>query len=259
MTDHALPAAASPLAAAETPPNDNSRGRRGRGRGAGQAGADGAIVSGANDRRGGRGGRGGNGGGRPAPRPVHPLLLQLADLHPRLFGPRPRPLKLGIFEDLVAAHGEALVPAELKLALGQHVRSSRYLQAVAEGHPRCGLDGEPVQAAAPEHVLHAVMEIWRRRQGRDPQAARSWALGCIAHALEPVHAAGQDRADWLAQVRTQDPQALALVDEAWSELAAIAAKREALRRAYEASGQSVEAFADMYGMDLDQVKDALAN
>ncbi len=261
MTAHALPASADTPAAFETPPNDKSRGRRGQGRGAGQAGADGAIARGANDRRGGRGGRGGNGGnggGRPAPRPVHPLLLQLADLHPRLFGPRPRPLKLGIFEDLVAAHGEALVPAELKLALGQHVRSSRYLQAVAEGHPRCGLDGEPVQAAAPEHVLHAVMEIWRRRQGRDPQAARAWALGCLAHALEPVHAAGQDRADWLAEVRTQDPQALALVDEAWSELAALAAKREALRRAYEASGQSVEAFADMYGLDLAVVKDALA-
>ena len=55
-----------------------------------------------------------------------------------------------------------------------------------------------------------------------------------------------------------DPQTLALVDEAWAELAAWAAKREALRRAYEASGQSVEAFADMYGMDLGQVKDALA-
>jgi len=265
MTDHALPAAASTPAAAETPPNDKSRGRRGQGRDADRASGNGASASGANGSEGGKGagkagkgGRGGRGGGRPVPRPVHPLLVQLADLHPRLFGPRPRPLKLGIFEDLVAAHGEALVPAELKLALGQHVRSSRYLQAVAEGHPRCGLDGEPMQAAAPEHVLHAVMEIWRRRQGRDPQAARAWALGCLAHALEPVHAAGQDRADWLAEVRTQDPQALALVDEAWSELAAFAAKREALRRAYEASGQSVEAFADMYGLDLAVVKDALA-
>jgi hypothetical protein len=265
MTDHALPTADSTPAAAETPPNDNSRGRRGQGRDADRASGNVASASeggkgaGKAGKAGDRGGKGGKGGGRPVPRPVHPLLLQLADLHPRLFGPQPRPLKLGIFEDLVAAHGEALVPAELKLALGQHVRSSRYLKAVAEGHPRCGLDGEPVQAAAPEHVLHAVMEIWRRRQGRDPQAARAWALGCIAHALEPVHTGGQDRADWLAQVRTQDPQALALVDEAWSELAGFAAKREALRRAFEASGQSVEAFADMYGMDLDQVKDALAN
>jgi len=195
---------------------------------------------------------------RKPPRPVHPLLLRLADRHPRLFGPRPRPLKLGVFEDLVAAHSEALDPAELKAALGQHVRSSRYLQAVAEGQPRCGLDGEPVEPAAPEHVLHAVMEMLRRRQARDPQAARAWALGCLVQALQPVQAAGQDRADYLAQVRTQDPQALALVDEAWGELSARAAKREALRRAFQASGQSEEAFADMYGLDLAVVKDALA-
>ena len=195
---------------------------------------------------------------RKPPRPIHPLLLRLADLHPRLFGPRPRPLKLGVFEDLVAAHGEALDPVALKAALGQHVRSSRYLQAVAEGQPRCGLDGAPVAPAAPEHVLHAVMEMLRRRQTRDPQAAQAWALACLVQVLQPVQAAGQDRADWLAQVRSQDPQVLALVDQAWGELAARAAKREALRRAFQASGQTQEAFADMYGLDLAVVKNALA-
>lgn len=198
------------------------------------------------------------GGDRKPPRPQHPLLLQLAELHPRLFGPRPRPLKLGIFEELVAAHPGTLVPEELKQAIGQHVRSSRYLQAVAEGQPRCGLDGEPVEPAAPEHVLHGVMEILRRRQGRDPQVARHWALNCLMQALQPVHAAGQDRADYLAQVRTQDPQALALVDEAWAELATQAARREALVRAFQASGQPVEVFADMYGLDLAVVREALA-
>ncbi len=207
-----------------------------------------------------KGGQATKPGRKPArgARPVHPLLQRLWELHPRLFGARFRPLKLGVFEDLVAAHGETLDPAELKAALGQHVRSSRYLQAVAEGQPRCGLDGEPVEPAAPEHVLHAVMEMLRRRQARDPQAARAWALGCLVQALQPVQAAGQDRADYLAQVRTQDPQALALVDEAWGELSARAAKREALRRAFQASGQSEEAFADMYGLDLAVVKDALA-
>lgn len=251
MTDTALPAAASPPAAPEARPNDRPRARRGQGR----AGGTGAGTNGGHAVEGGKAGKG---GARPAPRPVHPLLLRLADLHPRLFGPRPRPLKLGIFEDLVAAHGEALVPGELKLALGQHVRSSRYLQAVAEGQPRCGLDGEAVQSTAPEHVLHAVLEIWRRRQGRDPQAARAWALACLVQALQPVQAAGQDRADWLAQVRTQDAQALALVEEAWSELSARGAKREALRRAFTAGGQTVEAFADMYGLDPAVVRDALA-
>lgn len=240
----------APGAPAPSQPAGKGRSRARSGTGAGQAGQAG---QGAAKSRGKPATR----GGRQAPRPVHPLLLRLGELHPRLFGPRPRPLKLGVFEDLVAAHPE--LPAdELKQALGQHVRSSRYLQAVAEGQPRCGLDGEPVEAAAPEHVLHAVMEMLRRRQARDPQAAHAWALGCLGQALQPVHAAGQDRADYLVQVRTQDPQALALVEEAWAELSAWAAKREALRRAFQASGQPVEAFADMYGLDLAVVKDALA-
>lgn len=230
----------------EKPPTPRPRGER-RGRGTGNSSPNRGSNRGSH-----------RAGDRKAPRPQHPLLLRLADLHPRLFGPWPRPLKLGIFEDLMAAHPGVLVPEELKQALGQHVRSGRYLQAVAEGQPRCGLDGEPVEPAAPEHVLHAVMEIFRRRQGRDAQAARTWAVSCLIQALQPVHAAGQDRADYLAQVRTQDPQTLALVDEAWSELAAQSARREALVRAFQASGQPVEVFADMYGLDLAVVREALA-
>ncbi|MBU6465587.1 MAG: hypothetical protein KGQ30_02620, partial [Burkholderiales bacterium] len=52
------------------------------------------------------------------------------------------------------------------------------------------------------------------------------------------------------RVRTRDEAANAVLDEAFAELAARAAKDEALLRTYEASGQSVEAFADMYGMDV---------
>ena len=36
------------------------------------------------------------------------------------------------------------------------------------------------------------------------------------------------------------------------------AKNEALRRAFEASGRSIEDFAEMYGMELAQVRRALA-
>ncbi len=43
--------------------------------------------------------------------PRHPLLAQLAEWHPTLFGDEPRPLKRGIYEDLLAAHGEALAAA----------------------------------------------------------------------------------------------------------------------------------------------------
>ncbi len=194
--------------------------------------------------------------------PADPVLLRLSDLHPRLFGPRPRPLKRGIFEDLVARHPDAFTPEALKRALGQHVRATRYLQAVAEGHARQDLDGHDVEPMAFEHVVHAVAEVLRRRLGRaegaNPaqaqDAARAWARACLARAL----GAQTDVASALAQVRSRDPDFLALLDEARAEVAAQSARREALLRAYRASGQSVEAFADMYGLPAEAVREALA-
>jgi len=190
-----------------------------------------------------------------APRPVHPLLQRLWELHPRLFGARFRPLKLGVFEDLMARHPGAFAKDDLKQALGQHVRSSRYLEAVAEGDARHDLDGNPVEPVAPEHVQHAIVEIFRRRQGKDADKARAWATARLARAIE---ATGLDRDAYLERVRTTDATALELLDAALADLAGQAARREALVRAFRASGQEVEAFADMYGLDAALVRDALA-
>lgn len=195
------------------------------------------------------------GQGPRAPRPVHPLLQRLWELHPRLFGARFRPLKLGIFEDLMARHPGAFQKEDLKQALGQHVRSTRYLEAVAGGDLRHDLDGNPVEPVAPEHVQHAIFEVFRRRQGRDAEAARTWARARLVQAID---ASGLDRDAYLEQVRTQDDALWTLVDEAFAELASQAARREALVRAFRASGQPLEAFAQMYGMDVALVSDALA-
>ncbi len=111
---------------------------------------------------------------------------------------------------------------------------------------------EPV---APEHVQHAIFEVFRRRQGRDAEAARIWARARLVQAID---ASGLDRDAYLEQVRTQDAALWTLVDEAFAELASQAARREALVRAFRASGQPLEAFAQMYGMDAALVSDALA-
>jgi ProP effector len=50
-------------------------------------------------------------------------------------------------------------------------------------------------------------------------------------------------------VRGRDDAANALLDEALAEAAARRAKDEALLRAFENGGQTIEVFADMYGMD----------
>lgn len=179
-------------------------------------------------------------------REVHPVLQKLFELYPKLFGAHFLPLKLGVFQDLLAAHPEAFKKDELKIALGLHARSTRYLECVAAGHPRHDLQGEPVEPVAPEHVHHAIMEVFRRRQARSKEDLRPHVRACLVEAIE---ASGLSREDYAACIRTQDEVSIALLDEAFAELAAQAAKREALMRAFEASGKTEAEFADMYGMN----------
>jgi ProP effector len=180
-----------------------------------------------------------------APR-INPTLEQLPEFYPHLFGEVFLPLKRGIFQDLLAAHPEAFQRDALKEALGQHTRSTRYLTAVAAGRPRHDLQGQVVEAMAPEHVYQALLEVFRRRQSRSPEDLRPKLRERIVQAFE---ASGLPRAEYAELVRTRDDAANALLDEALAEAAARSAKDEALLRAFEASGQTVENFAGMYGMD----------
>ncbi len=193
-----------------------------------------------------------------ASRPVrtqHPLLAQLAQWHPNLFGEQPLPLKRGIFEDLLAAHPEAIDRDQLKLALSQHTRSSRYLAVVASGQARHDLQGQSVEAMAPEHVHHALIEVFRRRQHRSPEDLAPKLRNRIIAAYE---ASGLSRDDYAARVQGRDEATNALVAEALAEADARTARDEALLRAFEASGQTSEAgFADMYGMNPRQVAQQL--
>lgn len=173
----------------------------------------------------------------------HPLLLQLAQLYPQLFGENPLPMKRGIFQDLLEA--QAFDRDGLKVALALHTRSSRYLTAVAAGQPRHDLQGQPVEAMAPEHVHHALLEVFRRRQQRSVEDLRPKLLKRIVAAFE---ASGLSREAYAERVQTRDEAANALVDEALALAAEQAAKDEALLRAFEASGQDLAAFADMYAM-----------
>lgn len=193
---------------------------------------------------------------RRAPRAVPPALEQLALLYPQLFGAVFRPLKRGIFQDLMAAHPEAFEKDALKQALAIHTRSTRYLQAVASGQQRHDLQGQAVEAMAPEHVHHALVEVYKRRQGRGQEDALPRLRARI---VDNIEASGLSREDYAERVRTRDEAANALLDEAFAELATRAAKDEALLRTFEAGGKSVEDFADMYGMDVRAVARSVAN
>ena len=186
---------------------------------------------------------------------THPLLEQLAQWYPHLFAAEAiQPLKRGIFHDLLAAHPEALEKEGLKIALSIHTRSTRYLNAVAAGLARCDLQGQHVEAVAPEHVYHALLEVFRRRQLRSEQDLTGQLRQRIMRAFE---CCGLTREAYAERMHSKDERANVLLNEALDQASARAAKDEALQRTFAASGLSVGAFAQMYGLNVRQVAQAL--
>jgi ProP effector len=184
--------------------------------------------------------------GAPSRSRVEPVLEQLAALYPKLFGAVFLPLKRGIFQDLMEAHPGLFEREALKDALGFHTRSTRYLTAVAAGQWRHDLQGQRVEAMAPEHVHHALLEVFRRRQSRSAEDLRPRLRDRILQAYE---ASGLTREAYADLVRGRDEAANALLDEALALAAERSARDEALLRAFDASGAALEAFAEMYGLD----------
>ncbi len=194
-------------------------------------------------------------GSKPGRSPsVQPVLEKLFELYPQLFGAEFLPLKLGVFQELMALHPEQFQRDSLKLALGQHTRSTRYLQSVAAGKPRHDLQGTAVEPVAPEHIHFALLELFRRRQGRTQADLRPKLRAQLISAFE---ASGLPRQDYVARVQMKDEGANALLEDALAELDQKLAKQEALRSAFQKSGSTPAEFADMYGMDPRDVMRAL--
>lgn len=188
-------------------------------------------------------------------RSVQPVLEKLFELYPHLFGAHFLPLKLGMFQDLLAAHPEQFERESLKAALGFHTRSTRYLQSVAAGNKRHDLQGNAVDDVAPEHVYLTLLELFRRRQARAREDLRPKFRAQLMAAFE---ASGLTRQDYQARVQTSDLEATALLEEAFAERDQKLAKREALRRTFESSGKTADEFADMYGMDKRELMAAIS-
>ena len=194
--------------------------------------------------------------GQPRPPQTrHPLLTELAGLYPDLFGAQPRPLKRGIYQDLLAAHPATLAPEGLKAALSEHTRSGAYLNAVASGAQRHNLEGQPVEPMATEHVVHALLEVFRRRQNRSPQDLS----GQLVQRLASVFAnSGLSREAFAVLAPARHPKAQAWFDAALETAANQTAKRVALRRAFDQSGLTLEAFAAQYGLHPSEAQHVLA-
>lgn len=184
-----------------------------------------------------------------------PTLETLASLYPGLFGAVFLPLKRGIFQELLAAHPESFERDTLKAALSVHTRSTRYLNAVASGQGRHDLQGQEVEPMAPEHVYQAIVEVFRRRKSKPGEDLGGKLRQRIAQAFV---ASKLSREDYTGLMLGKDDAANAALEDAMADAAEMDAKAEATRRAFSASGQSVEAFADMYGLQPGAVAAALA-
>ena len=185
---------------------------------------------------------------------IQSVLEKLFGLYPHLFGAEFLPLKLGIFQELLASHPEVFERAALKAALGMHTRSTRYLQSVAAGKKRHDLQGNAVEDVAPEHVYLSLLELFRRRQARAREDLRPKFRAQLIQAFE---ASGLSRQDYQARVQTSDEAATALLEEALAEHDQKQARQDALLKTFEASGKTVEEFSDMYGLDQRDVMRAL--
>ena len=192
----------------------------------------------------GKAGPGGNQrtSARKAP---HPVLEKLFELHPQLFGAQFLPLKRGSFQDLMDAHPGVFEREALKVALGLHTRSTRYLECVAAGKPRHSLQGEVVEAMAPEHVHQAIVELFHRRQSRTAEDLRPQFVQRLVVAVDT---SGLDRDAYAALVSSRDEAANALLDAAFAEIGAQHARQDALLRAFEGGTYTEAQFADMYGL-----------
>jgi hypothetical protein len=187
---------------------------------------------------------------------VQPVLEKLFEFYPKLFGAKFLPLKLGIYQDLLAAHPEVFSRPELKAALGVHARSTRYLQAVAAGLARHDLNGLAVEPVAPEHQFLAIVELHQRRQARSqedlsPKLVANLAA-CYSHA-------NLSRQDYLARLGTPTALIAASLDQAIEQVEQQRAHQAALVKAFEASGQTLDEFAASLGMEADHIRGALPN
>ena len=127
---------------------------------------------------------------------------------------------------------------------------------MANGQPRHDLQGQAVEALAPEHIHHALLEVFRRRQQRSNEDLQPKLRQRIVQALQ---ASGLSREAYAELVRGRNEQANAVLDAALAEAAARDARDEALLRTFEASGQSdASAFAAMYGLHPREVSQSLA-
>jgi len=95
------------------------------------------------------------------------IITTLAERFPAAFAiyaRRRKPLKIGVFDDLLAATAGSIPPAELKDALRAYCRSYGYFRACREGIARVDLAGQPAGAVTAAEAARAAVCADRQLQ-----------------------------------------------------------------------------------------------
>ncbi|MDX6019886.1 RNA chaperone ProQ [Scandinavium sp. V105_16] len=127
------------------------------------------------------------------------VIAFLAERFPQCFSAEgeARPLKIGIFQDLVTrVEGEMnLSKTQLRSALRLYTSSWRYLYGIKAGATRVDLDGNPCGELDEQHVTHARQQLEEAKARVQAQRAEQQAKkreAAIA-AGEPVDAPRRER------------------------------------------------------------------
>lgn len=104
------------------------------------------------------------------------VLAYLVEKFPQSFSLQgePKPLKIGIFDDLAArlADDDKVSKTRLRTALRHYTNSWRYLRAVKTGTPRIDLDGNAAGTVEAEHQQHAEETLAQSKSVAAERAAK---------------------------------------------------------------------------------------
>jgi ProP effector len=98
-------------------------------------------------------------------------IALLAEQFPKCFAVyerRRRPLKVGIYGELLAALDGAITERELHAALGVYTSNLEYLRTLVAGAARIDLNGTPVGTVTREEAEHAKERLLARRHKKRP-------------------------------------------------------------------------------------------
>jgi|GEM_PF-4293325 len=165
-------------------------------------------------------------------------FTEIRNLYPEIFGSSIRPLRVGILQDLVAAHPDQI--SVLKVFLRKHTSRQDYLMAVASGGPRYGLHGAVSGEVAESEQAHANALLRKLKiKQTSPIDIRKRSF-----LLKSFEASGLKRRQFAESQGIEISQLDLELSKAENERAERRAQRLHLVEAFERSGLSPEDFAN---------------